>query len=153
MKNLMFFLLLLPVAVMAQYQNAPNKLRLGIQTTGDGLIFRGNGSPAFTPANNTNAWFFLDTAAQVLYTHIGGNWVALADTITSGGSVTLSGEVVGPSTATKLDTVDRVIFDPTNGGADSTYKLTYNANDYTLHFGMGIGDAIYQMGQELYYPP
>jgi len=154
MKHILIFILLCFASELwAQYPAGANKLVLGRQTTGDGLIFRGNGSPAFTPANNTNAWFFLDTAAQVLYTHIGGNWVALADTITSGGSVTLSGEVVGPSTATKLDTVDRVIFDPTNGGADSTYKLTYNANDFTLHFGMGIGDAIYQMGQELYYPP
>jgi hypothetical protein len=154
MKHILIFILLcLASELWAQYPNGANKLVLGRQTTGDGLIFRGDSIPSFTPTSNANAWFFLDTAAQVLYTHIGGTWVSLADTITSGGTVTLSGEVVGASNATKLDTVDRVIFDPTNGGADSTYKLTYNANDFTLHFGMGLGGEVYQMGQELYYPP
>jgi hypothetical protein len=117
MKHILIFIraLPLPLSFGAQYPNGANKLVLGRQTTGDGLIFRGDSIPSFTPTSNANAWFFLDTAAQVLYTHIGGTWVSLADTITSGGTVTLSGEVVGASNATKLDTVDRVIFDPTNG--------------------------------------
>jgi hypothetical protein len=70
-----------------------------------------------------------------------------------GGVTTLSGEVNGLTTATKVDTVSRIFFKSTGGGIDSTYKLTYNPADYTLHFGMGLGNVSYQMGQELLYPP
>lgn len=71
----------------------------------------------------------------------------------SGGITTLSGEVNGLTTATKVDTVSRIFFKSTGGGIDSTYKLTYNPAEYTLNFGMGVGNASYQMGQEMYYPP
>ena len=71
----------------------------------------------------------------------------------SGGVTTLSGEVNGLTTATQVDTVSRIFFKSTGGGVDSTYKLTYNPADYTLHFGMGLGNVSYQMGQELFYPP
>lgn len=77
-KVLLFLLFLAPVMAFAQYPNSPNKMRLGNQTTGDGLVFRGNGAPAYTPTGINNAWLYLDTVGQALYFHVGGVWSAAA---------------------------------------------------------------------------
>lgn len=75
MKNILFLLLfLLPLAAFAQYPNAPNKIVLGRQTTGDGLIYRTDSIPNWTPATNRDAWVAFDTEAGVLYYYEGGTW-------------------------------------------------------------------------------
>jgi len=76
MKRLVLLsLLLFPIFLFAQYPTFSNKQRLGVQTTGDGLIFRGttvNNIPNYTPSNVNNAYFHLDTIANKLYLYNGG---------------------------------------------------------------------------------
>jgi hypothetical protein len=54
----------------AQFPNTGNKQRLGFQTTGDGLTWRGSLSDtaSIQPINNTSAWVILDTVNLKFYT-------------------------------------------------------------------------------------
>lgn len=75
MKQILSFLLfLLPALAFAQWPAAPNKIRLGNQTTGDGLIVRTDSIPDWTPADRNNAWLAFDTVANLLYFYEGGTW-------------------------------------------------------------------------------
>ena len=71
---LLLSLLLLPIVALAQYPTFSNKQKLGVQTTGDGLIFRGNNNPNYNPSNINNAYFYLDTTASKLYLYSVGTW-------------------------------------------------------------------------------
>ena len=72
---LLLSLLLLPIVALAQYPTFSNKQKLGVQTTGDGLIFRGGIHPNYyTPSNINNAYFYLDTIASKLYLYSVGTW-------------------------------------------------------------------------------
>ena len=77
MKRLVLLsLLLFPIFLFAQYPTFSNKQKLGVQTTGDGLIFRGNtvnNIPTYTPSNVNNAYFHLDTTNNKLYLY-NGSW-------------------------------------------------------------------------------
>jgi len=61
--------LLASLSLFAQYPNTGNKQRLGFQTTGDGLTWRGSLSDtaAIQPTNNQNAWVILDTVNLKIY--------------------------------------------------------------------------------------
>ena len=63
----------------AQYPATSNKQRLGYQTTGDGLLFRGraNDTMALKSSGLNNAYFILDTVNNVLFNYIKtkGGWV------------------------------------------------------------------------------
>ena len=61
--------LLASLSLFAQYPNTGNKQRLGYQTTGDGLTWRGSISDtaAIQPINNQNAWVILDTVNLKIY--------------------------------------------------------------------------------------
>ena len=61
--------LLASLSLFAQYPNTGNKQRLGFQTTGDGLTWRGSISDtsAIQPINNQNAWVILDTVNLKIY--------------------------------------------------------------------------------------
>ena len=61
--------LLASLSLFAQYPNTGNKQRLGFQTTGDGLTWRGSLSDTATiqPINNQNAWVILDTVNLKIY--------------------------------------------------------------------------------------
>jgi len=84
MKHIIFlFFLLCSFSAFAQYPNAPNKIVLGRQTTGDGLIFRSDSLPNYTPNSNKNAWFHFDTIAKKLYFFEGGTWQEFESGITS----------------------------------------------------------------------
>lgn len=79
-KNLPSILFLfLSISLFAQYPATGNKQRLGYQTTGDGLVFRGRSSDttALKPSTINNAYFVLDTVNNVLYNYIKtkGGWV------------------------------------------------------------------------------
>jgi len=65
MRILFFFLI--PFFAFGQYQNSPNKMVLGNQTTGKGLIYYGSGAPAYTPINNKNAYHYVDTTTDVFW--------------------------------------------------------------------------------------
>ncbi len=68
------FLMLATYAAHAQWPNNPNKIVLGRQTTGDGLVFRGSGFPSYTPTTNKNAYVYADTTNSRVYVHI-GTWL------------------------------------------------------------------------------
>ena len=59
----------LSLSLFAQYPNTLNKQRLGFQTTGDGLTWRGSISDtaSIQPINNQNAWVILDTINLKFY--------------------------------------------------------------------------------------
>jgi hypothetical protein len=65
MRILFFFLI--PFFAFGQYQNSPNKIVLGNQTTGKGLIYYGSGAPAYTPINNKNSYHYVDTTTDVFW--------------------------------------------------------------------------------------
>ena len=72
---LLLSLLLLPIVALAQYPTFSNKQKLGVQTTGDGLIYRGGIHPNYyTPSNINNAYFYLDTTVSKLYLYSVGTW-------------------------------------------------------------------------------
>ncbi len=71
---LLLSLLLLPIVALAQYPTFSNKQKLGVQTTGDGLIYRGNSNPNYNPSNINNAYFYLDTTLSKLYLYSVGTW-------------------------------------------------------------------------------
>jgi len=77
---LLLSLLLLPIVALAQYPTFSNKQKLGVQTTGDGLIFRGNLEvPNYQPSNVNNAYFYLDTVRNTLKFYKDG-WIQIYPT-------------------------------------------------------------------------
>jgi len=77
---LLLSLLLLPIVALAQYPTFSNKQKLGVQTTGDGLIFRGNLEvPNYQPNNVNNAYFYLDTVRNTLKFYKDG-WIQIYPT-------------------------------------------------------------------------
>jgi len=88
MKNiLLLFLFLIPAFLFAQYPTGTNKSRLGYQTTGDGLIWRGVAADtAVKPRTTANAYFQLDTVNRILRRYIAtqGSWQ-----VVGGGSVNI----------------------------------------------------------------
>ena len=63
------FIVLASSFVFAQYPTNPNKQRLGFQTTGDGLVWRGSISDtaSIQPVSNQNTWVILDTVNLKIY--------------------------------------------------------------------------------------
>ena len=61
--------LLASLSLFVQFPNTGNKQRLGFQTTGDGLTWRGSLSDtaSIQPVNNQNAWVILDTINLKFY--------------------------------------------------------------------------------------
>lgn len=72
--GLIILLFLLPVIAFAQYPNNPNKIRLGFQTTGNGLIYRGSGAPTLFPTGYNSAFQFYDTIANTLWVYQDSFW-------------------------------------------------------------------------------
>lgn len=52
-----------------------------------------------------------------------------------------------------ISNVDAIDFDTTANMASAVGRLKWNEADGTLDLGMGGGNAVLQLGQELYYPP
>lgn len=119
----------------AQYPTSGVKQRLGYQTTGDGLVFRGNGSPAYTPSGINSAWAYIDTTAGTIYTYYAGSW----HLVSAGGGTSFDGHV------------DSLVFNTAVTATDSVGKMYYDAANETISVGID-GGAVYQLGQELYYP-
>jgi hypothetical protein len=85
-ETLSFLLLLSCTFAFAQYPATGNKQRLGYQTTGDGLVFRGrsNDTTALKPSSLNNAYHLFDTVNNVLFSYIktkGGWQFNNADTV------------------------------------------------------------------------
>jgi hypothetical protein len=77
-ETLSFLLLLFCTIAFAQYPATGNKQRLGYQSTGDGLVFRGrsNDTTALKPSTLNNAYHLFDTVNNVLFSYIKtkGGW-------------------------------------------------------------------------------
>jgi len=77
-ETLSFLILLSCTFAFAQYPVTGNKQRLGYQTTGDGLVFRGrsNDTTALKPSTINNAYHLFDTVNNVLFSYIKtkGGW-------------------------------------------------------------------------------
>jgi hypothetical protein len=60
----------------SQYPDSGNKIRLGFQTTGDGLIWRDTQPkvPYYQPINNKAAWIVLDTVNNKFYHYKNSTW-------------------------------------------------------------------------------
>lgn len=68
MKHLLFILLFLPLAASAQFQPTPNKLRLGTQTTAQGLVPAVDSIPHWIPVDwRHDAVMAMDTVTGALY--------------------------------------------------------------------------------------
>jgi hypothetical protein len=76
MRNILLYLALCLFSgqLLAQFPNSINKMRLGFQTTGDGLVHRTAGVPAWTPSSLNNAWLAIDTLTGNAYSYQGGEW-------------------------------------------------------------------------------
>lgn len=72
------FIILASTFAIAQYPTTTNKQRLGFQTSGDGLVFRGRASDttALKPSTINNAYHLFDTLNNVLFSYIKtkGGW-------------------------------------------------------------------------------
>ena len=132
--SLLLFSSLIFFQAYGQYPATGNKQRLGYQTTGDGLVYRGNGSPAYTPSGINSAWAYIDTTAGTIYTYYAGSWHLM-----SAGGSSFDGHV------------DSLVFNSAVTVVDSVGKMYYDAANETISVGID-GGAVYQLGQELYYP-
>jgi hypothetical protein len=78
-ETLSFLLLLSCTFAFAQYPVTGNKQRLGYQTTGDGLVWRGRASDTVSLKSSTinNAYIIIDTLTNVMYNYIKtkGGWL------------------------------------------------------------------------------
>jgi hypothetical protein len=126
-------------AAFAQYPNAPNKMRLGAQTTGNGLIFRHAGEPSWTPTGLNNAWLSIDTLTGDLYAYRDGTWFLEIKgdlqqvyplVINKTGSPILRGQVVGVDTS-QIVQGDQIRIMPAigDGGLSSELIMGVAAND------------------------
>ena len=85
-ETLSFLLLLSCTFAFAQYPATGNKQRLGYQTTGDGLVFRGRAADTVSLKSTglNNAYIIIDTLQNVMYNYIktkGGWQFNNADTV------------------------------------------------------------------------
>ena len=85
-ETLSFLLLLSCTIAFAQYPATGNKQRLGYQSTGDGLVFRGRSADTVSlkPSTINNAYHLFDTVNNVLFSYIktkGGWQFNNADTV------------------------------------------------------------------------
>ena len=133
--SLLLFSSLIIFQAYGQYPATGNKQRLGYQTTGDGLVYRGNGSPSYTPSGINSAWAYIDTTAGTIYTYYAGSW----HLVSAGGGGSFDGHV------------DSLVFNTDVTAVDGVGKMYYDAANETISVGID-GGAVYQMGQELYYP-
>jgi hypothetical protein len=127
------------VSAYAQFPNTTNKLRLGVQTTGDGLIYRHAGTPSWTPTGINNAWQSIDTLTGDLYTYRGGTWFLEVKgdlqqvyplVINKTGSPILRGQVVSVDTS-QIVQGDQIRIMPAigDGGLSSELIMGVAAND------------------------
>jgi hypothetical protein len=131
MKHILFAFLLLPVLLFAQYPNSPNKSRLGYQTTGDGLIWRGVAADtSFKPIGLNMPYFQLDTVNGILrrYIRTKGKW-----------------QTVGGGTSGLTLPVDSITFN-SRLTEPATRELKFSTDNETLVFGAG-GTTI-EIGQK-----
>jgi hypothetical protein len=124
----------------AQYPATGNKQRLGYQSTGDGLVFRGrsNDTTALKPSSLNNAYHIFDTVNNVLFSYIktkGGWKFNNSDTVIING-VTMP--------------FDSITFNTAKDGTVGVGELEYNDTQGSLIQGLKGGLVTNIIGQQLH---
>jgi len=116
---LLFSSIFFVATLQAQYPATGNKQRLGWQTTGDGLVYRGAISDTSTldPSGLNNAWMLLDTVSGNLYAYRIKAWRLVSG---GGGGISMP--------------FDSVTFNINEGDA-SEQELKYSAEKGYLQYG------------------
>lgn len=116
---LLFSSVFFVATLQAQYPATGNKQRLGWQTTGDGLVYRGAIADTSTldPSGLNNAWMLLDTVSGSLYAYRSKAWQLVSG---GGGGVSMP--------------FDSVTFNINEGDA-SEQELKYSAEKGYLQYG------------------
>lgn len=120
--------LLASLSLFAQYPATGNKQRLGFQTTGDGLVYRGRAADtvAIKSSGLNNAYFILDTVNNIQYNYIKtkGGWV-----FSNGDTIIINNNFTQP--------VDSLFFNvnvPTNNV--DTAKMRWDSDLATVVLGL-----------------
>jgi hypothetical protein len=119
--SFLLFSSLFCLQAFAQYPATGNKARLGWQTTGDGLVYRGaiGDTTTLDPSGLNNAWMLLDTASGNLYAYRAKAW-RLVSGGGGGGGLTMP--------------FDSITFNINEGDA-SEQELKYSAEKGYLQYG------------------
>jgi len=134
------FIILASTFAIAQYPSTGNKQRLGYQTTGDGLVFRGRASDttALKPFTINNAYHLFDTLNNVLFSYIktkGGWKFNNSDTVIIQG-VTMP--------------FDSITFNTAKDGTVGVGEVEYNDTQGSLIQGLKGGLVTNVIGQQLH---
>lgn len=120
--------LLASLSLFAQYPATGNKQRLGFQTTGDGLVYRGRAADTvgIKSSGLNNAYFILDTVNNIQYNYIKtkGGWV-----FSNGDTIIINNNFTQP--------VDSLFFNvnvPTNNV--DTAKMRWDSDLATVVLGL-----------------
>ena len=121
----------------AQYPTTSNKQRLGFQTTGDGLLWRGSISDtaSIQPTNNQNAWVIIDTVNLKLY---------LFDFTSN------VWNLVGGATSGLIMPFDSITFNTAKDGTVGVGEVEYNDTQGSLIQGLKGGNVTNVIGQQLH---
>ena len=134
------FVILSSTFAIAQYPATGNKQRLGYQTSGDGLVFRGRASDttALKPSTINNAYHVFDTVNNVLFSYIktkGGWKFNNSDTVIIQG-VTMP--------------FDSITFNTAKDGTVGVGEVEYNDTQGSLIQGLKGGNVTNVIGQQLH---
>lgn len=134
------FIILASTFAVAQYPTTGNKQRLGYQTSGDGLVFRGRASDttALKPSTINNAYHLFDTLNNVLFSYIktkGGWKFNNSDTVIIQG-VTMP--------------FDSITFNTAKDGTVGVGEVEYNDSQGSLIQGLKGGNVTNVIGQQLH---
>jgi len=137
---LSFLLLLSCTFAFAQYPATGNKQRLGYQTSGDGLVFRGRSADTVSlkPSTINNAYHLFDTVNNVLFSYIktkGGWKFNNSDTVIING-VTMP--------------FDSITFNTAKDGTVGVGEVEYNDTQGSLIQGLKGGNVTNVIGQQLH---
>ena len=128
--------LLASLSLFAQYPATGNKQRLGYQTTGDGLTWRGSISDtaSIQPINNQNAWVILDTVNLKFYSFdfTSNVW-----------------NLVGNAAGLTMP-FDSITFNTAKDGTVGVGEVEYNDTQGSLIQGLKGGNVINVIGQQLH---
>jgi hypothetical protein len=136
--------LFLSISLFAQYPSTGNKQRLGYQTSGDGLVYRGRAldTVGIKSSGLNNAYFILDTVNNILYNYIKtkGGWK-----FSNGDTVIINNTVDTTSLSNRInlklnisDTASMLANYLRSGIAASTYQIKLNGTGFVKASGTNI---------------
>jgi hypothetical protein len=130
------FIILASSFAFAQYPATGNKQRLGFQTTGDGLTWRGaiSDTAAIQPTTNQNAWLIIDTINLKIYSFdfTSNVW-----------------NLVGGSSGLTMP-FDSITFNTAKDGTVGVGEVEYNDTQGSLIQGLKGGLVTNVIGQQLH---